>query len=253
MLIKLDNRESQLHKCIQTLIQTTPNFANITIQIEPLPIGDIIISDGTSDKVIIERKSLSDLSSSIRDGRYEEQSYRLTGLDHPNHNIIYLIEGDLTKAIRFKDTSDKLTIYSAMFSLNYYKGFSVIRTFSIEESALFICNSIVKLSKCPDKLPYYNSNGIESNNTTEYVNVIQKVKKDNITPDNIGAIMLCQIPGISAVTANAILEKFKTIKQLICALESDKECLNNISYTTAKGQNRKINKNCAEIISKFLV
>jgi crossover junction endonuclease MUS81 len=254
MNIKLDNREPQLHKCLNFLIQTNPKFANITIQVETLPLGDIIISDATSDKLIIERKSLSDLASSIRDGRYEEQSYRLSGLDHPNHNIIYLIEGDLTKAQRFSNISDKLTIYSAIFSLNYYKGFSVIRTVSMEESALFICNSAVKLAKCVDKQPYYTIHQSSQEPSSEpYVNVIKKTKKDNITPENICEIMLCQIPGISATTATAIMAKYPSIKQLIAALESDPECLGDVNYTNAKGQTRKINKNCAEIITNFLL
>ena len=42
---------------------------------------------------------------------------------------------------------------------------------------------------------------------------IKKVKKENITEDNIGEIMLCQIPGISSVTSLAIMEKFKTISK----------------------------------------
>ena len=39
--------------------------------------------------LIIERKSLADLESSIKDGRYENQSYRLDGLPVINHNIYY--------------------------------------------------------------------------------------------------------------------------------------------------------------------
>ena len=47
-----------------------------------------------NDFLIIERKSLSDLIASIKDGRYNEQSYRLihsSGLYR--HHIVYLIEG----------------------------------------------------------------------------------------------------------------------------------------------------------------
>jgi hypothetical protein len=51
----------------------------------------------------------------------------------------------------------------------------------------------------------------ETENTDKnYVNVIKKVKKENITPENIDEIMLCQIPGISSVTALAIIKKFNT-------------------------------------------
>ena len=49
----------------------------------------------------------------------------------------------------------------------------------------------------------------------DYCTVVKKVKKDNITTDNIGEIMLCQIPSISSTTALAILSQFKTLPNLI--------------------------------------
>ncbi len=80
------------------------------------------------------------------------------------------------------------------------------------------------------------------NNCKDYVGVVKKVKKDNITPDNIGEIMLCQSPGISSVTALAVMEKYKTIQNLIKELELNSECLKDLSYTNTKGQVRKISK-----------
>ena len=97
MLIKVDYREASLLQQMNNLILTVPSFKSIKIKTENLPIGDIIINNETEDKIIIERKSISDLLSSIKDGRYDEQSYRLNGLDNHNHNIFYLIEGDINK------------------------------------------------------------------------------------------------------------------------------------------------------------
>ena len=267
---------------MQMQISFIPVFKNIQLITETLPIGDIIICDGTEEKLIIERKSVNDLLSSIKDGRYEEQSYRLNGLNHHNHNIIYLIEGDVNKINRFKsDTAvEKLTLYSAMFSLNYYKGFSVFRSFNIEETANIMCNLAYKMSKDLSKKPYYsNKNSVEipinesvdsqgaavtqSSDTDDvnpsymadkdYVGVVKKIKKDNITPDNIGEIMLCQIPGISSVTALAIMEKYKSIPNLIKELEINNESMKDLSYTNTKGQVRKINKTCIANIVKFLL
>jgi len=172
-------------------------------------------------------------------------------------------------------------MYSAIFSLNYYKGFSVIRTFSLEESAIFICNSLIKLSKeRSNKKAFYNNNNISNNLTKsvnkveekneqkneyieieecnevsdkDYVNVVKKVKKENITPDNIAEIMLCQIPGISSITALSIMDKFKTLPNLLKELEKDENCLKDISNTNVKGQTRKINKTCAVNIIKYLL
>jgi ERCC4-type nuclease len=283
MLIKVDNREQDLLKQIQNLVLFIPVFKQLKVETAALPLGDIIIYDDNDEKLVIERKCLNDLLASIKDGRYEEQSYRLNGLNHPNHNIYYLIEGDVNKSNRFKDNNiEKLTLYSAMFSLNYYKGFSVMRTLSMEETAIFICNTANKLSKS-DKKAYYenkppiantvsnvitNENGennlaetvenlavVEQNleSDKDYISVVKKVKKENITPENIAEIMLCQIPGISSVTAIAIMDKFKTIPNLINEIQQNDNCLKDISYQNSKGQSRKINKTSLSNIVKFLL
>jgi ERCC4-type nuclease len=283
MIVKVDTREQSLLQQMNKLIATIPIFNKIIVQSETLPIGDIIICDGDTEKLIIERKSIADLQSSIKDGRYEEQSYRLNGLNHHNHNIIYLIEGNLNNpynANRFKSentgVTEKLTLFSAMFSLNYYKGFSIFRSFSLEETATIICNMAYKLEKeNTTKKAFYqissdqissdqissdqiSSDQIHSEEQIEpqesnYVNVIKKVKKENITCENIGAIMLCQIPGVSSATALTIMEKFKTIQNLIKSLETNPECLKDISSTNAKGQTRKINKSSIANIIQFLI
>lgn len=284
MIIKIDVREPDLLQHINHLTSTIPIFKNLIIKSETLPIGDIIIADGSNEKLIIERKSVSDLLASIKDGRYEEQSYRLNGLEQHNHNIIYLIEGDVSKVNRFKgdNRTEKLTLYSAMFSLNYYKGFSVFRSFSLEETAILICNMAYKLEKeSGTKQAFYDNStskivvpepvvieeqtiviNEDKNNASEesleqsdkdYIGVVKKVKKDNITADNIDEIMLCQIPGISSVSAIAIIQKFKSLANLIKEIDTNGDCLNDVSYTNSKGQTRKINKTCATNIVKFLL
>jgi len=277
MIIKVDTREASLLQQMTSQITFIPAFKSLELKSETLPIGDIIINDGTEDKIIIERKTVSDLLSSIKDGRYEEQSYRLNGLNYHNHNIVYLIEGDVNKVNRFKPDNqvEKLTLYSAMFSLNYYKGFSVFRSFSLDETANIICNMAYKMGKDLSKTPYFQNkvqvempiNETEDNvivtcsdvsdevqvTDKDYVGVVKKIKKDNITPDNIGEIMLCQIPGISSVTALAVIEKYKTIPNLIKELELNNESMKDLSYTNAKGQVRKINKTCIANIVKFLL
>lgn len=276
MLIKIDVRETELlHKCKST-IENVPKFQDIQIVSELLPLGDIIINDGTNDCIILERKTLSDLAASIKDGRYEEQSYRLNGINHHNHNIIYLIEGDMTRFNTFKERIDKQTLYSAMFSILYFKGFSVMRSNTTEETAMIACNMAYKLVsglKAGKHAFYKNIPNIIQDNTQtndedqntintddiikaptdkDYCSVIKKIKKDNITPDNIGEIMLCQIPGISSTSALAILAEFKTLPNLIQKLEEDENCLNGISTLDANGKSRKISKTAIATIITFL-
>jgi len=307
MIIKIDIREQELIVQLQRLIALNDIFKNINVEKVNLPIGDIIIFDPVKneDVIIIERKTISDLLASIKDGRYEEQSYRLNGTNTHNHNIIYLIEGDVNRANRFKDTGvkDKSIIYSAIFSLNYYKGYSVIRTFNLEETSIFICNTFNKLikEKNTNRSPFYknikfnnleqpkeqvnqiqetkeikeikdqqpvqendnvildqepptlDTENLEQESDKNYVGVIKKIKKENITPNNIDEIMLCQIPSISSVTALAVINKFKSISNLIKELEQNSECLKDVTYTNSKNQTKKINKTCIVNIEKYLL
>ena len=273
MLIKIDTREQDLLTKCQNTITAVPKFADIKLISQTLPLGDIIINDGTNDSIIIERKTLTDLAASIKDGRYEEQSYRLNGLNHHNHNIVYLIEGDINRFNTFKERIDKQTLYSAMFSINYFKGFSVMRSNNLEETAMIVCNMAYKLvgGLKAGKTGFYNNNltntipndissGDQNNNADDtkeptekdYCSVIKKVKKDNITTENIGEIMLCQIPGVSSASALAILAQFKTLPNLIKCIQEDETCLSNVCTTDSNGKSRKISKTAISTIIKFL-
>ena len=282
MIIKIDTREQELFIKCQKVIEENLKFKDIKLISETLPLGDIIINDGTNDCVIIERKTLTDLAASIKDGRYDEQSYRLNGIHHHNHNIIYLIEGDMHNFNTFKARIDKQTLYSAMFSIQYFKGFSVMRSNNIFETAIISCNMVYKLVNDlkKGKIGFYsntiqptrltkeieslldeqNNNMINNENNNEekivsekdYCSVIKKVKKENVTADNIGEIMLCQIPGISSASALSILSQFKTLPNLIKSIQEDEDCLSNICTTDPNGKSRKISKTAIANIIKYL-
>lgn len=253
MKLILDCRETNLLKSCEMLIKTTDKFKNIKISTENLLIGDISINHEDNNVIILfERKSISDLISSIKDGRYKEQSYRLSGSEHPNHNIVYIIEGPIGKFI------DKQIVYSSMFSLNYYKGFSVFRSNNIDDTAYILCNAFIKLEKEKDKKPYYNNkknidNEGEDIEEKSYSTVIKKKKNANITKENFGEIVLCQIPSISSTTAIVIMKEFKNIDTLIQKLKEDQNCLNNLTYETEKKQKRKISKTSIKNIIDFLL
>jgi len=283
MEIILDYREKKLIETCFSLIQTNENFNKIVLKNENLHIGDIIIKHNNEVKIIIERKTISDLVSSIKDKRYEEQSFRLDSLEHHNHNIIYLIEGSCEK-----QNKEKQMIYSSIFSLNYYKGFSVFRSANINETAYIICNMVLKINN-KNKNSYYkniylqpetenvsqnqnkkendilNVNDEDVNNedvndeehlkdNKEYCGLIMKKKSSMITPDNISEIMLCQIPGISKITAIEILKRFDgKINKLITSLNNDPKCIDNLSYTVpTTNKLRKINKTSIDNIIKYL-
>ena len=188
---------------------------NHEIKSERLPLGDIILYDPTQQKdiVLFERKTLADLASSIRDGRYKEQSFRLiesaaaTGFN--THHIIYIIEGDLS---RYDDRYTQITktaLQSAMVSLMYYKGFSVVRTMNVGETADFILHFADKVTK-EGPLSVADTGTATPTSTAQAYSEVsaKKEKRDYITRENIGEIMLAQVPGVSAKMAAAILAKY---------------------------------------------
>jgi ERCC4-type nuclease len=187
---------------------------NHEIRSERLPLGDIILHDPAQgqqkDIVIFERKTLADLAASIRDGRYKEQSFRLiesaaaTGFH--THHIIYIIEGDLSRYDERHTQITKTALQSAMVSLLYYKGFSVIRTMNVGETADFILHFADKVAK---EGPLSVADTTTTATAAAYSEVsAKKEKRDYITRENIGEIMLAQVPGVSAKMASAILAKY---------------------------------------------
>ena len=273
MKIIIDDREHDLYDKCYSIVNTEGNTTFIQLEKQTLPLGDILIrTDEDKDVLLIERKSFPDLFASIKDGRYEEQSYRLShSSGFPPHNIMYLLEGMFSQ---LNNNIEKKLIYSTITSLNYFKGFSVMRTSTVRESAEFIIWMANKIERDfhKGKFPSYllrqgaGSNEMitpspsipiscdESNDPkiADYCNVVKKVKKDNITKENIGEIILCQIPGISSITAITIMKQFKSFPHFLDEIKNNPQILDNIIIEKS-GKSRKIGKNCIENIKLFLL
>jgi ERCC4-type nuclease len=282
MRIIVDTREHDLYEKLDNIIHFEGHSTSLQLVKKVLDLGDILIqTDDEKDVMLIERKTLGDLLSSIKDGRYKEQSYRLIhSSGFPPHAIIYMIEGMMSQ---LRTVIDKKTVYSAMGSLNYFKGFSVFRTCSLYESAETIVWMSQKIERDLQQgvLPFYLQKPIRELQTSEatsdnsykientivpsgdpehqasqqtpadYCSVVKKVKKDNVTVENIGQILLCQIPGISSVTSRAIMKEYNTFANLIDQIRVKPENLYNI-HIENNGKMRKISKSCAESIIKYL-
>lgn len=261
MIIEVDIREKRLIELIESKLNTDSKLKNISIQSKVLHIGDIcILNDSLETILVIERKSINDLASSIVDGRYSEQSCRLSHSNTPNHNIVYVIEG------RVNDLNTKYTrithkaLYSAMIVLQYFKGFSVFRTMNIDETAEYILRVTDKMMRemKNGKQGYYNNYEETQENRDQispYIENLQvKMKKqDNITVDNINEIMLCQVPKVSLQTAKVIIQKYGTMYNLMEALKSNPKCLDDIKLETKTGSKRSIQKQAKINIIHYLV
>lgn len=262
MKLVIDNREP---KELKTLIQDKIE----NVELKNLEIGDIIFLDENNNIVLIfERKSISDLISSIKDGRYSEQSFRLQEYPLHNHNIFYLIEGSLLNSRKQYNETIQKTVYSAMFSLSYSKGFSLLHTSGVVETAEFIIYFFQKIIKDKSIKPFYQNineindtmqdDTIETNESkknednNDYVSNIKTSKKSHITKENINEIMLTQIPNVSINTAKCILSQYNNIENLIKCLRENNNCLENLRLKNKNGE-RKIAKNTIENIKLYLL
>ena len=81
---------------------------------------------------------------------------------------------------------------------------------------------------------------------------MKRTKKSNITKDNIGEIMLSQIPKISSATAKVLMNKYKTFPELIAAISNNSKSLNDLKIVNKKGKSRKVNKTAIQNLIKFL-
>ena len=114
MNIIIDNRENYLINELNNM-ETKSNM-----QIEQLNLGDIIIRDeNNKDLLVFERKTYSDLLSSIKDSRLHEQSYRLSNtLEINTHSIIYLLELKIFLIVFIISRSDTLNAKKSFFRLS---------------------------------------------------------------------------------------------------------------------------------------
>ena len=116
------------------------------------------------------------------------------------------------------------------------------------ETAEYILRITNKLMKVKSRENYYK-NG-ELNNTGElnnkgdneinyknnsytktYTDVVKKVKKNNIRPDNIGEIILSQIPGISSKTSKAVMAEFNSLYDMLEKIKKDLKFTKLLVYT----------------------
>ena len=158
----------------------------INLEIKTLPVGDYIVAPET----VVERKTISDLVSSIFDGRLFDQCNRLK--EHYQFPIL-LIEGDIDEIEKL--TENPFVFYGAISSIAIDFKIPVIPT----PNASHTSKLLVAMCSRKDTLsgPF-----------------IKKIRKsNNLQKQQLS--MLCSLPGVGEKTAVRMLEKFGTPLKLL--------------------------------------
>ena len=198
--IEIDYRELKLKKEFES---------NSNFRFKNLDIGDILCYVKDELKLIIERKTISDLYSSIKDGRYHEQKTRLLS-NYSNNNIIYLLEGDIQQHKKMFNID---IIYGSVVNTILRDKIKIIFSKDLDESIKFIKlleNRIINK-------PEFFCDKVEC----DYTNTIKLKKKDNVTPKLYQIGLIAQIQGLSITKAKIIIEKYGNLCNLIEFLRSD--------------------------------
>lgn len=195
--IIIDTREKKIIDELSKKEEDKPPFT-----IQQLDIGDIWIKNELCC-IVIERKTITDMYSSVKDGRYKEQKARL--LTSPNS--LYIIENDTLF------TKDKV-LSGVYLNTMLRDRIPICFTNGVCETVKLILHIFQKLIDKPDRFVRQQFK--------EYIDCIQpKTQKiNNITPSVCFVNQLSQIPRISTKTAKKIAEHHTSMKDLIDTLNN---------------------------------
>ena len=283
----IDYRESQLKEYFESYdFSKDKNLKKVNLKVENLDLGDIIIKKNEEIILIIERKTLQDLYSSINDGRYKEQKVRLKS-NFEDHQIVYIIEDSNTKFINKKFNNVQSIIDGAILNSVFRDNIKVLRTKSVDETIIYIKTLFKKVINNIDffvKPEHINQTSKNLNNQTSknlnnqtsndpnikiveikskekevnYVDNIKIKKKENNNPENCSIIMLCQIPGVSTKISKTVFSKYTNISNLVIEYNKllevkDKEqLLKDLSFEINNDKTRKIGPVISKRIFEYL-
>jgi len=194
------------------------NGVEFNFIITNLEVGDFVIKEGDNVVLIVERKTVRDLCSSIKDGRFRQQKERLNESVDDESKIVFVIEGSKIGVNDLPRTTIDSTILNMVFRHNY----KVLCTHDELDTFLTICLLVKKVQsgEFAIKMPL--------------VAPVKLVSKGSKIGGNLMAIQLSAIPGVSYQTAMCISKEYNTMKDLIIAYSScsnSENMLKDISIT----------------------
>jgi crossover junction endonuclease MUS81 len=208
--IIIDNRETELYKDI--IERDLDKYKDkIKITKEQLELGDIIIKidDDLNSTFVYERKTMNDMISSVKDGRYKEQKTRLMS---NYENINYIIEG--TDIICSNNSHSQQLLTSIYYYSMYRDNINVLFTKNVKDTVTLILLISTKMVDKPDNFKKQSKEDKEQKEPIEYIDVckIKSKKISNIDKDTCYLLQLSQIPTISKQLAKNIKEVYPNLK-----------------------------------------
>lgn len=210
--IVIDYRESKLIDKLQGRIQ---------FQRDNLAVADIILYEGDVPRILIERKSLSDLSQSIKDTRFREQKRRMMDYSQqsrPPAKIAYWVEGPLPPLTMKVSNLPVKTIYGAMINCIYRDNLTLYKTKDISETADLLVILGTKFLSAQEPFKVFSENKDSTNAFPLQQSAPVAKKRGDFTALEGFQRILCQIPSISMTKAQAISSAYVSLQELVQTL-----------------------------------
>jgi ERCC4-type nuclease len=149
----------------------------------------------TNYRILVERKSIADCVSSIKDNRYKEQKLRCKAEVAKDDKTLfcYILEGNIEKDCR--NTKDQHMVYGFIISNQFRDNVIIINTSSVKETYVFINKLGDRLKKNGYK-DFYKIN----NNTND-------VSNTNIDVDMVSTKDICSKINIANEKRNTLVNK----------------------------------------------
>lgn len=248
---KIDAREHKLKDILMQSIDCEECLTFLCVECDNLYCGDFIIEVDKVPIIVIERKTLPDLVSSIKDGRYRTQKAKLKET-YPNTSITYLVEGQFDynpKSPILIEGMDKYSVISSVINTHLRDKLNVIHTNNLEDTFDYLLALIIRV--CKDPLKYKNPSS-----DIEYKKEDMIVKHKVSNKEDMFFYQLTQVPGISSKTAQAFVNKYHNMMEFYKTfIDMDiEEKLKTLKSITIDESNkkRKINSKVADNIVQFM-
>jgi len=192
--LKIDFREQR-----SGVVEEIGKLADkIFFELVTLPVGDYLIED----KIIIERKTLSDFLVSIKNGRIFQQAYRIA---QSGKNGLIILEGD--KSMVDSSSMSRRAVQGALIHLEVFVGIPVIRSLNVQETAALMVDILHQCQQ--QQLP--RPKHIISGNPGIRINKKQRQK----------LFLIQNLPGIGTKKGLALLKSFSTIENIMNTSQAD--------------------------------
>lgn len=188
----------------------------INIKIDRITVGDYAFVYNGKVLMVVERKSLSDLASSIKDGRMDNNEKLLEAQQKHGCKILYIIEGSAYPKLDKKiGRMPYACLQGKLDSLLFRHDIKIIWTKDCKHTAERLAGLCSKLFDIMKDTLVDSVGGVDD--------VIKPKHEINI--NKVHLTMLTKLSGVSYKTASIALQKY-TIIQLLTGQTNENDCFN---------------------------